>query len=177
MDELIEQVPANLRERFAEIVEITNHFAASHIDREFGRLCREMAAVLCAKRFPVRSGKAAGWAAGIAYSVGWVNFLSDPSRPHHMKAEDMARAIGVSLATLMNRSRVIREGLRLRRMCPPFATRDMLESNPLVWLVMVDGLPYDIREAPRHVQEEAVRKGLIPFVPGKDAALSQAGPR
>ena len=35
-------------------------------------------------------------------------------------------------------------------------------------MMTVDGLPYDIRRAPRHVQEEAVRRGLIPFVPGDE---------
>jgi hypothetical protein len=44
----------------------------------------------------------------------------------------------------------------------------MLEHNPLVWMVEVNGLPYDIRMAPRHVQEEAARRGLIPFVPGDE---------
>jgi hypothetical protein len=38
----------------------------------------------------------------------------------------------------------------------------MLERNPLAWMVEVNDLPYDIRRAPRHVQEEAVRRGLMP---------------
>jgi hypothetical protein len=82
-----------------------------------------------------------------------------------MKAEDMARAVGVSPATLMNRAKVIRQGLDLHRMDPRWSTRGMQEHNPLVWMVEVNGLPYDIRMAPRHVQEEAARRGLIPFVP------------
>src|SRR5262249_17207769 len=107
-----------------------------------------------------------GWAAGIVNSVAWVNFLGDPSQPHHMKAEDIARGLGVSPATLMNRAKVIREGLKLHRMDPRWSTKKMLDHNPLVWMVMVNGLPYDIRNAPRHIQEEAYRRGLIPFVPG-----------
>jgi hypothetical protein len=103
MDELLEEVPEKLRPRFAEIVALTDRFCDDHLDQEFKGLCREMAAVLCRERFPVTSGKAAGWAAGIVYSVGWVNFLGDPSQPHHVKAEDMARAVGVSPATLMKR--------------------------------------------------------------------------
>jgi hypothetical protein len=98
--------------------------------------------------------------------VGWVNFLADPSQPHHLRAEDVARLVGVSPATLMNRARDMREGLGLRRLAPQWSTRGTLEHNPLVWMVLVDGLPYDIRGAPRHVQEEAVPHGIIPFVPG-----------
>src|SRR5438874_451564 len=93
MDDLLEGVPQKLRKRLAEVVAATDRFCDEHLDAEFKGLCREMAAELCRRGFPVGSGKAAGWAAGIVYSVGWVNFLGDPSQPHHMKAEDMARAV------------------------------------------------------------------------------------
>ncbi len=43
-----------------------------------------------------------------------------------------------------------------------------MSNNPLVWMVEVNGLPYDIRMAPRHFQEEAVRRGIIPLVPGDE---------
>jgi hypothetical protein len=164
-EELLRQVPDESRGRFAEVVALTDRFCAAHLDTEYRDLCRDMAAVLCREGCPLASGKAAGWAAGIVYSVAWVNFLGDPSQPHHMKAEDMARAIGVSMATLMNRAKVIRQGLDLHRMDPRWSTKGMLERNPLVWMVAVNGLPYDIRQAPRQVQEEAYRRGLIPFVP------------
>jgi len=59
----------------------------------------------------VRDRKPRSWAAGIVYSVGWVNFLSDPSQEPHMKTADLAEAIGVSEATIMAKSKVIREGL------------------------------------------------------------------
>jgi uncharacterized protein DUF6398 len=167
-DEQTVPVPANLRRRLAEIVAITDRFCDEHLDDEFKQLCRDLVAALFMQGCPVGSGKAAGWAAGIVYSVAWVNFLDDPSQPHHRKAEDMAQAIGVSPATLMNRTRVIREVLDLRRMDTRWSTRDMLEHNPLVWMVEVNGLPYDIRRAPRHVQEEAVRRGIIPFLPGEE---------
>jgi hypothetical protein len=107
-------------------------FCDEHLDAEYKELCRDMAAALCLAAFPLTGGKAAGWAAGIVYSVGWVNFIGDPSQPHHMRAEDMAPALGVSPATLMNRARDIREGLGLLRMDPRWSTRAMLESNPLL---------------------------------------------
>ncbi len=167
-DELLRQVPEPLRVRFADIVAVTDRFCDEHLDAEFKRLCRDMAVVLCREGCPVASGKAAGWAAGVVYSVAWVNFLSDPSQPHHMRAEDMARAAGVSPATLMNRAKVVREGLGLRRMDPRWSTTDMLEHNPLVWMVQDrHGMIHDVRQAPREVQEEAYRRGLIPFVPGE----------
>lgn len=168
MGELLQQVPRKLQGRFKDIVAITDRFCETHLDAEFKQLCRDMAVVLSQQGCPLTSGKAAGWAAGIVYSVGWVNFLGDPSQPHHMKADDMAKAVGVSPATLMNRARVIRDGLDLRRMDPLWSTKGMLDRNPLVWMVSVNGLPFDIRQAPRHVQEEACRKGLIPYVPAAE---------
>ena len=167
MEPLAEQIPKKLRPRIAEIMAITDRFCDDHLDAEFKRLCRDMIATLYAEGCPLTSGKAAGWAAGVVYSIGWVNFLNDPSQPHHMKAEDMAKAVGVSEATLMNRAKVIRETLDLRRMDPQWSTRGIMDHNPLVWMVEVNGLPYDIRQAPRPVQEEAVRRGIIPYVPGE----------
>jgi hypothetical protein len=40
-----------------------------------------------------------------------------------------------------------------------------LEDNPLAWMVMVNGFIVDVRDMPREVQEEAFRKGLIPYLP------------
>lgn len=111
---------------------ITDRFCDEYLDAEYKRLCRALAAALCVASFPLTSGKAAGWAAGIVSSVGWVNFIGDPSQPHPMRGEDMAPALGVSPATLMNRARDIREGLGLRRMDPRWSTKAMLERNPLL---------------------------------------------
>ena len=41
----------------------------------------------------------------------------------------------------------------------------MIDQNPLIWMIQVNGLIMDVRHAPRHIQEEAFRKGLIPYIP------------
>ena len=41
-----------------------------------------------------------------------------------------------------------------------------LDDHPLAWLISVNGIPMDARHAPREIQEEALRKGLIPYLPG-----------
>ena len=176
MDELLGQIPEHLRPRFREVVALTDSFCAAHLDDEYRDLCREMTALLCREGFPVTSGKPAGWAAGVVYSLAWVNFLGDPSQPHHMKAEDMARALGVSPATLMAKAKIIREGLDLDRMDPRWSVRSVLERNPLVWMVEDQhGLLHDLRRAPRAVQEEALRLGLIPFLPPEATRDQDAG--
>jgi hypothetical protein len=130
--DVVVRLPPKLAERLGEILKVTDRFCDDHLDAEYKGLCRDMAAVLCMEGFPLTGGKAAGWAAGVVYSVGWVNFIGDPSQPHHMKSEAMAPALGVSPATLMNRARDIREGLGLRRMDPRWSTKAMLERNPLL---------------------------------------------
>ena len=40
-----------------------------------------------------------------------------------------------------------------------------MEDNPLVWMLSVNGLLMDIRDAPREAQVVAFEKGLIPYIP------------
>lgn len=39
-----------------------------------------------------------------------------------------------------------------------------LESNPLVWMLSVNGMIVDIRDMPREAQEIAFEKGYIPYI-------------
>lgn len=132
MDELLARVPKNLHPRFREIVALTDAFCAAHLNDEYRDLCRACAADACAAKVPVASGKAAGWAAGVAYSVAFANFLtSDPSQKYHIPADDIARRIGVSPATMHNKAKAIRDALDVGRMDSRYGTREMSEKNPL----------------------------------------------
>jgi hypothetical protein len=44
--------------------------------------------------------------------------------------------------------------------------RDLVDANPLTWLLEVDGTLVDIRHAPVRLQAQARQLGLIPYVPG-----------
>lgn len=165
MDELLAEVPPQLHARFREVVALTDAFCAAHLDDEYRDICRQLAVEVCQEGSPVTRGKAAGWAAGVVAAVGFVNFLGDPSQPHSMTTEEMARHIGVSPATLHSKSKAIRDELDIIRMGPRYCTRGMIAGNPLVWLVEVRGVIVDLRQAPRDVQEAAYRAGLIPYVP------------
>ncbi|MDB5308407.1 MAG: Plasmid pRiA4b ORF-3-like protein [Gemmataceae bacterium] len=175
MDKHLARVPEKLRPRFSEIVALTDAFCDAHLTPEFRDLCRALTADACKKGLPVTSGKAAGWAAGVVAAVGFVNFLGDPSRPFHMTTEEMARKIGVSPATLHNKWRAIRGALRIDRWDPRYSTRESVEKNPLTWILSVNGLLTDIRLAPRGAQEEAFRRGLIPYIPA-DGGPGGIGP-
>ncbi len=40
-----------------------------------------------------------------------------------------------------------------------------MDENPLVWILKVNGLLMDIRDAPREAQQVAYEQGLIPYIP------------
>ncbi|MCH8342534.1 MAG: hypothetical protein IH983_00925 [Planctomycetes bacterium] len=173
MEDLLEYVPEEFQQVFSAIVDLTDAFCDKHLNDEYKQLCREMAVAVCQKGSPVKSGKPVSWASGIVNAVGWVNFLNDPSQTPYMKLGDVARAFGVSNATMTAKSMLIREGIDLIRLDPDWCLPSRIGDNPLVWMLEINGLPMDIRNAPREAQEAAYRNGLIPYIPA-DAEHSAA---
>ncbi len=49
---------------------------------------------------------------------------------------------------------------------PNWTLSSRLDSNPMVWMLLVNGMMVDIRSMPRAAQEVAFEKGLIPYIPG-----------
>lgn len=162
---MVTDVPDAYAERFHELVMLIDSFCGAHLNAEYKELCREMAVAMCQAGSPVRTGKPQGWAAGIVYAVGRVNFLTDPSQQPHMKSKEIADGFGVSMATMQAKYKVIWEGLGLVRMHPDWSLPSRLNDNPLVWILKVNGFLMDIRGAPREAQVAAYEQGLIPYVP------------
>jgi hypothetical protein len=161
-----EKVPKALQARFDEIVAITDAFASEHLDEEYRQLIRYAVAALCRKRpSPVATGKANTWACGVTHAIGGVNFLFDPSQTPHIKAGNLYRAFGISQGTGQGKSKLVRDVLKMGPFDPDWTLPSRIADNPMVWLVMVDGMVVDIRRMPRALQERAFAKGLIPYVP------------
>ncbi len=153
-----------------EIVGMTDAFCREYLDDEYGLLCRKLAGVLVRKRpSPLTRGKPESWASGIVRVIGWVNFLGDPSRPHHMKMTDIDEAFGVSEATGSAKAKVIRELLKIHPLDPEWTPPSRMDENPMAWMIQVNGLIVDARRLPREIQEEAFRGGLIPYLPADRA--------
>jgi Domain of unknown function (DUF6398) len=130
-------------------------------------LCRKLAGVLARKRpSPLTRGKPESWASGIVRVIGWVNIIDDPSQPDHMRLSDIDRLFHVSEATSSAKLSANRKMLRIQRFDPEWTLPGKVDQNLLAWLVEVNGLAVDVRMMPREVQEEAFRKGLIPYLPG-----------
>jgi Domain of unknown function (DUF6398) len=175
------KLPAAVRPIFNEVTAITDAFCTEQLDAEYARLCDKLAAKLARKRpSPLLRGDRRIWAAGIVYAIGRVNFLADPHQRPHMRTDELASLLGVKQTTMANKGRRIMDTLHIGLMDPEYCRRDLLDRNPLAWMLQVDGLVVDAHWLPEAVQVEAWQRGLIPYVPahgGDDpAAPSQAGP-
>jgi hypothetical protein len=161
-----ERVPAAIQGKHDEIVALTDGFCQQHLNEEYRDLCRRMAATLCRKRPPpVATGKANTWACAIVYSVGRANFLFDKSQTPHMRADELCQQFGVSPKTGSAKSTAIMDLLRFGPMDPQWTLPSLMADNPMAWLIQVDGLIVDARHVPREIQEEAFRRGMIPYLP------------
>jgi hypothetical protein len=164
------KVPKNLHAKFDEITEITDRICKEHLNEEYAELSRKMTAAMARKRpSPLAQGRAKSWAAGIVYTVSRVNFLSDKSFEPYMKLADLAKLFDVSQSTASAKSTEIWNALDLMQMDPDYCVADLVDNNPLIWFLSVNGLLVDIRDMPREVQEIAYEQGLIPYIPADRA--------
>ncbi len=159
------RIPKKNRQLFEQIMKLTDAFCETYLNEDYRELCQEMAMILYVAGLPIDRGKPVSWASGIVHAVGWVNCLQDPTLSPHMTSAEVAAGFGVSQGTMMAKSRIIRDELGLVPLDPDWCIPAMLKDNPLVWMLEVNGFIMDIRVAPREVQEEAYRQGLIPFIP------------
>lgn len=168
MKKMTESVPKNLQARYQEVVKLSDDFAAQHLNDEYAQVIRYAVAALCRKRpSPVEKGKAATWACGATHAIGMVNFLFDKSQVPHISASDLYKGFGVGESTGQGKSKLIRDLLKMSQLDPHWTLPNRLESNPMVWMISVNGMLMDVRNAPMEVQEIALSKGLIPYIPGQ----------
>ncbi len=164
-----ENVPQNMQAKFSEIVQLTDAFCSEHLNEEDAQLARFLTAALCRKRpSPLSKGKINSWAAGIIHALGMVNFLYDPSQTPHMKATEIYQQFGISSSTGQAKSKQIRDVMKIHQMDPHWCLPSLIDENPMAWMISVDGFILDARQAPRAIQEEAFRKGLIPYLPEEE---------
>ena len=163
-----ERVPKKMQEKYDEIVALTDAVCREHLSDEYAQLAHQATAALCRKRpSPLSSGRANSWACGIVYALGFVNFLFDKSQEPHLSAGELCAAFGVAQGTGSAKSKAVRDALNMYQMDPNWCLPSQLDSNPMAWMIMVNGLIVDVRSMPLEVQEIAYEKGLIPYIPGE----------
>jgi len=161
-----EKVPKKMRDRYDEIIALTDEVCTKHLNQEYAGLSRKMAATLSRKRpSPLASGRPRTWAASIVYALGQINFLFDRSQTPHIPARDLCALFDVSQNTASGKAKQIRDALKIHMFDHHWLLHSQLAHHSPVWMVSVNGFIVDIRRMPRPLQEEAYRKGIIPYIP------------
>lgn len=161
-----EAVPRQMQPVFDAVVRLTDQVCTEHLNEEYAQLARALTAALCRKRpSPLAHGRVETWACAVVYALGSVNFLFDKTQTPHLSAGELCALFGVSKSTAGAKARVIQDILKIGPFDPQWCLPSKLADNPLVWMISVNGLLIDARHAPREIQEEALRRGLIPSLP------------
>jgi len=161
-----EKVPNSVRPTYESIVALTDAFCRQYLNDEYGVLCRQLAAALARKRpSPLVRGAHEIWACGIVYALGTVNFLFDKSQTPHMRADELCAAFGVSKSSGASKAKMIRDLFHMFQFDPNWCLPSLVDGNPVIWMLEVNGLIMDVRYLPREIQEAAYNKGLIPYIP------------
>ena len=161
-----ETISKAMAEKFAAITTLTDEFCARHLNEEYRQLIHQVVGALARKRpSPLLKGKVNVWAAAAVHAVGRVNFLDDSSQTPHCKPKVIYEFFGIGESTGQNKSREIRDALKMGPMSPEWTLPSRLPENPLVWMLQVNGLMVDIRRMPIELQQMAFDKALIPYIP------------
>ena len=154
-----------------EVIVLTDAFCREFLNKEYAEMCRKMAETLARKRpSPLLNGRLETWACGIVRTVGSVNFLDDRKQQPHLKLPFIDRAFGVAESTGQGKSKTIRTMLKIGNFDPKWTLPSLLDMNPNVWILEVNGFLMDIRNTPREVRRSGLRQGtdtVYPRRPGR----------
>ncbi len=169
------KIPAGTRPAAEAIIALTDHVCHELLDEEYARLARSVVAKLARKRpSPIQSGRAATWAGAVVYALGQVNFLFDASTKPYATADDLSEAFGVAKSTLGAKAKQVRDLAKMSWVTAEFLREDMVDANPAIWFIQVDGLIVDARDLPVPIQAQAFELGVIPYIPalGRDGTAA-----
>lgn len=161
-----EKVPPETKELFDNVSLLTNEFCGKFLDEEYAALVRKLTASLCRKRTsPLKSGRLQTWAAGLVHAICMVNFRFDRSQQPSISSREICNHFGLAQSTVGNKSKEIRDLFKMTQWDPNWMPASRVDDSPLVWMISLNGFIVDSRQLPRHIQEEAVATGIIPYVP------------
>lgn len=159
-------IPKAMKPVYEAVIAFTNAVCKEYLNEEWTDLSCKLTSALARKRpSPLDRGQPQAWAAGILHALGNVNFLFDRSQTPSMPAKDLCTAFDVTQSAMTSKSRLIRNMFQMYQFDPDWTLPSKLNENPLVWMITVNGIAIDVRNAPIEIQNEAYRRGLIPFIP------------
>jgi len=129
-----------VKEKKEVLCELVSTFCEAHLDQEYKNLCLKVIEKLARKRqVPFLTGKLENWAGGIIHAIGLSNFLFDKSFEPYVSRSKLYSFFSVSESTISQKSKKIRDLLKMNLCNPDYATQHWLETNPVFNLVEIDG--------------------------------------
>jgi hypothetical protein len=164
----IMKIPTEIQDKYNEIAGLIIKFSDEKLSDDYKKLCLRLLEKLCRKRpSPLLGGRAHTWAAGIVYAIGANNFIFDKTQEINLTANELASGFGVSASTASNKAAELRKMFKIDYFNSEWMLPELIEDNPAIWMVMVNGLIVDIRNMPLEIQQQAFEMGIIPYVPGE----------
>jgi len=123
-----------------EIIQLANNFCDEYINEEYAELAEKLICKLGRKRnVPFVTGQTTIWAAAVIHALGSINFLFDKSSEPYVTIDDINDFFGTKKSTTGNKSKQIRDLLKLNYWDAEFSTQYMRRSNPFANLIKVHG--------------------------------------
>jgi len=159
------KVPINMQELYNEITAQTDQYCNQKLDNEYCELIRYVVAALARKRpSPLLKGRTNSWACAAIHAVGMANFLFDKSFKPYVAAAELASDFNLGQSTVGNKSREIRDMLKMSQLDHHWMVASRKKKSPMAWMISVNGFIVDARTMPLEIQQEAYEQGLIPEI-------------
>jgi hypothetical protein len=160
---------AAIEARKTAILALLQPFCTETLNEEYYELCEQVLNKLGRKKTNVifLTGQLNIWAAAVVHAVGSINFLFDKSQTPHTTVADIHTFFGTKTSTVANKSKEIRDLLKMRQFGNEFVTKNNAASNPFNNMVMVNGFIVSVNALPEDMQalvrETRAKGGDISF--------------
>ena len=156
------KIPSQTQPVYDVIAGMIEEYCEKYLNEEYKTLCLRLLEKLCRKRpSPLLKGRYNTRAAGMVYVIAANNFIFDKSMPIHRTAEELSRPFGIAPSTVGNKAGEIRELVSMLPWDTEWMLRELIEDDPAVWMLSVDGFIVDARDLPPDIQQEAARRAQI----------------
>ena len=100
-----------------------------------------------------------------SHHLGMVNFLFDSSQTPHIAPSQIWEDFDLSSSTMQAKSKQIRDLMGMSPMDPDWSIPSMVDKNPLIWMLEVNGLIIDVRQAHRRDPGGSIPQRVHPLHP------------
>jgi hypothetical protein len=143
-------------EKRQEIIRLVKSFCNEKLNEEYAALAEKLICKLGRKRnVPFVSGQVVIWAAAVIHALGTINFLFDKSSEPSVSIDEINDFFGTKKSTTGNKSKEIRDLLKLGYWDEEFSIKDLAKRNPYKDFVLVDDFIVPINSLPEEYQEMA----------------------